>query len=113
MRTVDLALFADMVAARAAAIEARLERARNRIRQATIEREARRSLTPETVERLVRVGALSAADVRAERREVTELAESLAALRDLQAWAEGRLSEAQAEAELGSRPAGPETFRAA
>jgi hypothetical protein len=101
MRTVDLALFADVVAARAAAIESRLERARDRIRQAAIEREARRSLPPATVERLVRVGALSAADVRAERREVAELAESLAALHDLQVWAEARLSEAQADAELG------------
>ena len=101
MRTVDLALFADVLAARAAAIESRLERARDRIRQAAIEREARRSLPPETIERLVRVGALSAADVSAERREVTELAESVAALRNLQVWVEARLSEAQAEAELG------------
>jgi hypothetical protein len=37
MRTVDLALFADVAAARASALEARLERARDRIRRSAIE----------------------------------------------------------------------------
>jgi hypothetical protein len=111
MRTVDLALFADIVAARSAALEARLERARDRIRQAAIEREARQALPPETVERLERIGVLSAADVRAERREVGELAASVAALRELQTWTEARVSDAVAEAELGSPSTGePEPF---
>ena len=112
MRTVDLALFADIVATRSAALEARLERARDRIRQAAIEREARRALPVATVERLVQAGVLSAADVRAERREVGELAAALAALRELQTWAEARLSDAHAEAELGSLGRGqePEPF---
>ena len=105
MRTVDLALFADVIAARAAALEARLERARDRIRQAAIEREARRTLSNGTVERLEQVGALSVASVRAEREEVVELAASLAALRELQVWTERRLADAHAEAELG--PATP------
>lgn len=112
MRTVDLALFADIVAARSAALEARLERARDRIRQAALEREARRALPAATVEQLVQAGVLSAADVRAERREVGELAAALAALRELQAWAEARLSDAHAEAELAPPGRGhePEPF---
>jgi hypothetical protein len=98
MRTVDLALFADVVAARASALEARLERARDRIRQAAIEREARRALSPETAERLQSVGLLSASDIRVERRETSELAASLAALHELQTWVEARLAEAEDEA---------------
>jgi hypothetical protein len=100
MRIVDLALFADIVAWRAAALEARLERERDRIRQAAVKREARRALAPAIVERLVGVGVLSATHVRAERREVGELAASLAAIRELQAWTEARLSEAHADAGL-------------
>jgi hypothetical protein len=111
MRTVDLALFADVIAARAAALEARLTRARDRIRQAAIEREARRALSPETVDRLEQAGVLSAADLRSERREVGEIAASLVALRELQAWAEARLADAQADAALGAPPGGePEPF---
>ena len=97
MRNVDLALFADVAAARASALEARLERARD-IRQAAIEREARRALSPETAERLQSVGLLSASDIRAERREISELAASLAALHELQTWVEARLAEAEDEA---------------
>jgi hypothetical protein len=100
MRTVDLALYADVAAARASALEARLERARDRIRRAAIEREARRALSPETAARLQEVGLLSASDLRAERREVSELAASLAALRELQTWVEARLADAESEAEL-------------
>jgi hypothetical protein len=105
MRTVDLALFADVVAARSAAVEARLKQARDRIRQSAIEREARRALSPATVERLERSGLFGVANVRAERDEVKELAESLAALRELRIWIEARL----AETELGTgleRPGG-------
>jgi hypothetical protein len=95
MRTIDLTLFADIVAARTAALETRLERARDRIRQAAIEREARRALPPETIERLEEVGVLSVPDLQAERGEVGELAASLAALHELQTWAEARLADAQ------------------
>jgi hypothetical protein len=104
MRTVDLALFADTVAARAAALEARLDRARDRLRRSAIERNARRSLAPTTVERLEAAGILGASDVRAERGEVGELAAALTAVRELQALTEARLAEAQAEAGLPSSP---------
>lgn len=97
MRTVDLALFADVAAARASALEARLERARDRIRRSAIEREARRALAPETAERLQSIGLLSASDIRAERREVSELAASLTAIHELQTWVEARLAEAEDE----------------
>lgn len=104
MRTVDLALFADVVAARSAAAEARLERARDRIRQSAIERDARRALPPVTVERLERSGVLGLADLRAERDEIKELVESLAALRELQIWIEARLAESQRD--TGPEPPG-------
>ena len=58
MRAVDLAVFADVLAGRAGALAARLERGRDLIRQAAIEREARRSLGAETVARLVELGVL-------------------------------------------------------
>ena len=106
---MDLALFADVLAARGAAIEARLEQARGRVRQAAIERQARRALPADTVERLVEVGALTATDLRAERGQIGRLAAALAALRELQEWTEARL--AAAEAELGPSPArDPEPF---
>ena len=92
MRAVDLALYADALAARAAALAARVERARDALRQGAIEREACRSLDETTIARLERLGALSRADVRAQRAEVFELTADLAALEELQAWVEGRLS---------------------
>ena len=97
MRAIDLALYADTLAAKASAVAAQLERARDALRQAAIEREARRSLDPATVERLARAGVLTTIDVRARRAEVAELAATLAALEELQAWVEGRLFAAREE----------------
>ena len=91
VRSVDLALYADTLAAKASALAAQLERARDSLRQSAIEREARRSLDDATVGRLERLGVLSAADTRGQRAEVAELAASLAALEELQAWVERRL----------------------
>ena len=42
MRSVDLAIYADALAGEAAAVAARVERARARLRESEIEREARR-----------------------------------------------------------------------
>ena len=94
MRTADLALYADVLAAKAARADAALERARNALRQATIERAARVALDPPTRERLERLGALTRCDARRLRIEVVELTADLAALRELQGWAEARLAEA-------------------
>ena len=98
MRAVDLAVYADVLAGRAATLAARLERVRDGVRQIAIERAARRALGGGAAERLERIGALGTADPRALRREAAELAEDLAALEELQAWVEARLFEAREDA---------------
>jgi hypothetical protein len=91
VRTVDLAVFADSLAAEAAALAARLERARGRLRQAAIEREAREALPVEAVARLRRLGLLEAAATSDALDELEELQRSRAAIEPLQAWVERRL----------------------
>jgi hypothetical protein len=92
MRAVDLALYADALAGEAAALQARAERARSRLRQAEIEREARAALSAATVRRLETMGLLGQSDDAPARDELGELAERLAALRELQAWVETKLA---------------------
>lgn len=99
MRSVDLAVYADVLAARASALAARLERERDAIRQAAIERRARRSLEPETVGRLEALGLLSGRDERAARTAVRGLSADLAAVEALQTWVEARLFEAREDAD--------------
>lgn len=91
MRAVDLAVFADVLAGRASTLAARLERTRDAIRQAALEREARRELAPETVARLEALGILSPAEPREQHAEARRLAADLAAVEELQAWVEARL----------------------
>ncbi|HEY7197823.1 MAG TPA: hypothetical protein VH306_11605 [Gaiellaceae bacterium] len=93
MRTVDLALFADALAARAAALETRVERLLDYVRLAALEREAGSALRPATVERLEHLGLLGSVDLREARREVAELGRSPGAIHELQAWVETRLHE--------------------
>jgi hypothetical protein len=97
VRAIDLAVFADVLAGRSAALAARLEQARDRVRQAAIERAARRDLDPGTVTRLEGLGVLDAYDARELRREAERLQDDLAALESLQAWVEARLFEAREE----------------
>jgi uncharacterized protein involved in type VI secretion and phage assembly len=97
VRSVDLALYADELAARAATLAAQLERARSRLRQEAIEREARRALGEGSVARLELLGLIRKSDPHAIRAEVRELAESVAVVEELQAWVEGRLCAAQEE----------------
>jgi hypothetical protein len=97
VRSVDLAIYADTLAARASALAAQLERARARVRHAAIEREARRALGADTVTRLEAVGVLTRAGPRDDRAEIAELAAKLRALEELQAWVEGQLFEARGE----------------
>jgi len=78
VRSVDLALYADVLAGEAASLAARIERERGKQRQASIEREARAALAPFAAERL------------------EELEESLDAIELLQAWVEGALARAVA-----------------
>jgi uncharacterized protein involved in type VI secretion and phage assembly len=63
MRSVDLALYADELAARAATLAAQLERARCRLRREAIEREARRALGEGSVARLESLRLIRASDV--------------------------------------------------
>ena len=88
MRGVDLAVYADALAGEAAALSARAERIRSKLRQAKIERRARNDLRATTVERLQSLGLLCGTDERAAHAELRDLDESLAALEELQAWVE-------------------------
>jgi hypothetical protein len=105
MRAIDLALFSDVLCARIAAVEARLERARDRIRQAAIHREARKALPPATIELLEDEGVLVSKDVRDERREIAALAATLTALHTLQRWTEEQLFLAREEVGRAAEPA--------
>lgn len=93
MGSVDLALYADLLAGEAASLAARIERERGRQRQATIEREARAALAPVAVERLEELGLLS---TRGDAALIVELEESLDAIELLQAWVERALARAAA-----------------
>jgi hypothetical protein len=92
MRQIDLAVYADALAGESAALAARAERIRSRLRQARIERRARNDLSPGTVDRLELIGLLTGTDERAAHAELRQLEESLAALEELQAWVEGELA---------------------
>lgn len=105
MRTVDLALYADVLSAKAARVAAELERTRGALRQAAIEREARRALDPSALTRVERLGVLTRCDARRLRADVIELAADLAALRELQAWTEARLAEAAGAIRPNGAPA--------
>jgi hypothetical protein len=89
VRSVDLALYADVLAGEAASLAARIERERGKQRQASIEREARAALAPLAVERLEELGLLA---TRADVATIAELEESLDAIELLQAWVEGALA---------------------
>lgn len=102
MRAIDLAVYADALAGEAAAVTARGERSRARLRQAAIEREARSALGAEAVARLQARGLLRPFDLGGVREEIAELDADLAALVALQAWVEERLADEQD----GVRPGG-------
>ena len=91
MREIDLAVYADALAGEAAALSARVERIRSKLRQAKIERRARNDLTAATVDTLESLGLLGGIDERAAHAELCELEKSLAALEELQAWVEEEL----------------------
>jgi hypothetical protein len=95
MRAVDLAVYADSLAGEAAALAARAEQGRSRLRQATIEREARRDLSGATVAQLEARGLLRPLDQYTVRVEVGELEAALAAVEELQAWVEKKLAAAR------------------
>ena len=88
---MDLAVYADLLAAEAAALAARLERERSALRQAAIEHEARAELPAATVARLERLGLLGAR-ASADEDDLAETHASLVAVGELQAWVEARLA---------------------
>jgi hypothetical protein len=92
VRGVDLAIYADALAAEAASVAARAERARSRLRQAAIEQRARGDLTEVAVGRLEALGVLGRIDQAAVRAELRELGAALEALDELQAWVEQQLA---------------------
>lgn len=92
MRQIDLALYADALAGESAALSARVERIRSKLRQAKIERRARNDLAAATVDRLESLGLLGGIDERAAHAELRELEDSLAVVEELQAWVEGELA---------------------
>ena len=94
MRGVDLAIYADALAAEAASLAARAERARSRLRRAAIEQRARAALTEVAVERLEAAGLLGGIDKSAARAELRGLEAALDALEELQSWVERELASA-------------------
>lgn len=101
MRSIDLALYADRLAAEAATLAARLERARARLRNAAIEHEARLGLPPEVVVQLERLGVLSARCADGVGGEIVEIQAALSALEALQAWVERQLAASRAPPSSG------------
>jgi hypothetical protein len=94
VRGVDLAIYADALAGEEASLAARAERARSRLRQAAIERRARRELTPVAVEQLDALGVFGAVDESATPAELRELEAALDAVEELQSWLERELASA-------------------
>jgi len=93
MREIDLAVYADVLAGEAASLAARIERERGKLRQATVEKSARKELPLVVVERLEELGLLATCgDVGT----LAELEESLDAVEALQTWVEAALSRAAA-----------------
>jgi hypothetical protein len=98
VRAVELAVYADALAGEAASLSARAERARSRLRQAAIERRARRELSETAIDRLEGLGMLGAIDERAARADLRELETALDALEELQSWVEAELAAATSAA---------------
>ena len=92
MRSVELAIYADVLTGEAASLAARAERARSRLHQAAIEKRAREELSETAVERLETLGLLGALDERRIRAELRELEAALDALEELQSWIEAQLA---------------------
>jgi hypothetical protein len=102
MRSVDLAVYADVLAAEASSLAARLERARGRLRQAAIEREAREALPAETVGRLEALGLLERDAGPARMEEIAAVLASLTAVEALQTWVERQLYEVREGSPIGA-----------
>jgi len=92
MRAADLAVYADTLAGEAAALDARIERARAQLRQAALEREARAALPAAAVGSLEALGYLRPVDEAPLRCALESWRRCLDALELLQAWVESELA---------------------
>jgi uncharacterized protein (DUF2342 family) len=92
MRAIDLAIYADTLAGEHAALAARAEQARSRLREAAIEQQAKEELDPAAVKELESLGILGGIDERTARSELRRLTRALAAVEELQGWVEARLA---------------------
>jgi hypothetical protein len=92
VRAVDLAIYADTLAGEHAALAARAEQARSRLREAAIEEEARQHLDAKVIKELESLGIMGGIDERTARGELHRLTRALAAVEQLQAWVEQRLA---------------------
>ena len=92
MPAVDLAIYADTLAGEHAALAARAEQARSRLRESAIEQQAREQLDPAAVKVLEALDILGGIDERTARSELRRLTRALAAVEELQAWVEARLA---------------------
>jgi len=102
VRSVDLAVYADVLAAEASSLAARLERARSRLRQAAIEREARAVLPADAIGRLEALGLLER-DAGPDRvEEIVDVQALLSAVELLQAWVERQLYVAREDSPTGA-----------
>jgi hypothetical protein len=106
MRSVALAIYLDVVDAEAAAIEARIDRARGRLLQAAIEHQARAALPAEVVARLEAVGLLGRGEGSVAREEVERGCADRDAVVALQSWLEQQVAaEPDDDTTLCSAPA--------
>jgi hypothetical protein len=95
VRSVELAIYADSLAAEAATLAARVEQTRSRLRQAAIEEEAAAALPPQVVGRLRALGLLVGGSVADGPAELARLGLDLEAVLKLQAWVERQLRSAR------------------
>jgi len=95
VRSVELAIYVDSLAAEAAALAARVEQTRSRLRQAAIEEEAAAALPPQVVGRLQALGLLVGGSVADGPAELARLGLDLEAVVQLQAWVERQLRSAR------------------
>ena len=110
MRSVALAVYADVLAEHALAAESRIDRVRHRLIRAAIERDARASLPPEVAARLESLGVLAPVGERADgldaaREEIEHAVADRAAITVLQRWVEEQ--RAAVERGIGARSAPP------
>jgi Spy/CpxP family protein refolding chaperone len=96
VRSVELAIYADTLAAEAASLAPRPSARASRLRQAADRERAQRRAERRCRRAHEALGLFGGLDERATRAELRELEAALDALEELQAWVEAELAEASA-----------------